>query len=148
VTSPDRFAALLDQIDPNRYDVDEIVRKLNEYDELDAAEQDEHDDVGGSYAYAGADDAIHPLTELCGEAHNSFFIVRDLDGSLCFVFETTPATERWDVGPLYQEHVLPGLESLAELIEAGDAALPMASEDLRELINGLPDDPPGQVRSF
>ncbi len=71
---------LLDRIDPDRHDVDAIVRRLDEYESLDPSEQDAHYDDGGALGYAGV--GPHPLTELCGESHDAFFVLRDLDGSL------------------------------------------------------------------
>lgn len=43
--------------------------------------------------------------DLCGEAHNDFAVVRDLDGSLVFLFETAPASDEWESGPFYRQHV-------------------------------------------
>ncbi len=86
---------LLDRIDPSRHDVDEVVRRLNEYQSFAPDEQDEYYEDGGAMGYAGVD--AHPLTNLCGEAHNAFFVLRDLDGSLRFVFETSPRDARWEL---------------------------------------------------
>jgi hypothetical protein len=92
------------------------------------------------------DQARHPTLALCGEAHNDFCVVRDLDGSLQFLFEAAPGTGPWAYGPLYRQHISE-LEIEAYL-EREDPDLPLSPEQLRALLDGLPDDPPGPVRRF
>jgi hypothetical protein len=96
----DQLMALLDRIDPARYDVEEVVRKLNEFNELTDVVQDDEDQ--GVLGYAGVE--AHPLTALCGEAHNGFFVLRDLTGELEFVWETDTRLATWDHGVLFQGH--------------------------------------------
>lgn len=137
---------LLDRIDPTRYDVDDVVSKLNEYrDFSDTAEELEDE---GPLGYAGVE--MHPFTALCGEANNSFFVLRDLTGELCFLYETDIRTGFWDQAPLSQGNLSP-LELETYVYEDGDLselAIPLTRDELQLLITLLPDDPPGSLRTF
>lgn len=140
--------SLLDRIDPARHDVDEVVRRLNEYESLAPDEQDEYYEDGGAKSYAGV--AEHPLTELCGEAHNAFFVLRDLDGSLLFVFETSPREPRWEAGPLYGGNLSQAdLEPyLLEELPLTDIGIPLDADEFRALLAALPSDPRVPLRSY
>lgn len=144
----DRFEQLLDRIDPRRHDVDAILDRLNAFSELPVDEQDAEE--FGRWGYAGLDEAEHPLLGLVGEAHNDFCVVRDLDGSLAFLFQVSPRSERWESGPFYRQHVS-DLE-LDRYIEHENApleqGLPLSRTEFLALLDGLPDDPPGPLSSF
>jgi hypothetical protein len=139
---------LLDRIDVTRHDVDDVVRRLNEYEALPPDEQDAYYDDGGPMAYAGVE--AHPLTEFCGEAHNAFFVLRDLDGSLQFVFEVSPLAQRWEAGPLYRGNLSEfDLEPYFLEDEPVTATgLPLTIAEFRALLDALPNDPPGPLRSY
>ena len=140
--------ALLDRIDPARYDVDDVVRRLNDYEALDPEEQDEHYEYGGALDYAGVE--AHPLTAFCGDAHNEFFVLRDLDGSLRFVWEDPPPTQRWDAGPLFGGHLLE--EQLEPYLlgeqPLADLDIPLSVVEFRMVVAALPNDPPGSLYRF
>lgn len=126
----------------------DVVRRLNEYASLDPEEQDEYYEDGGALSYAGV--AAHPLSALCGEAHNAFFVLRDLDGSLQFVFEIAPREQRWDAGPLYRGNLS---EADLEAYLEGDrpfvaGGIPLDLDEFVDLLAALPDDPPGPLRSY
>ncbi len=143
----DSFEQLLDRIDPRRHDVDAILERLNACSELPVEEQDAEE--LGRWGYAGLDDAEHPLLDLVGEAHNDFCVVRDLDGTLAFLFQVSSNSERWESGPFYRQHVSDF--ELDRYLEYEDApqgqGLPLSRTELLALVNGLPDDPPGPLVS-
>ncbi|MFI4991373.1 MAG: hypothetical protein ACHQHO_10740 [Solirubrobacterales bacterium] len=144
----DDFQQLLDRIDRHRYDSKAILDRLNAFSDLSVEEQDAEE--FGRAGFAGLDDAEHPLVNLCGEAHNDFAVVRDLDGSLVFLFETAPGSGRWEAGPFYRQHVSElELERYTEHERSPhEQDLPLSRPELEALLDGLPDDPPGPVTSY
>jgi hypothetical protein len=145
---PSAIGVFLDRIDPGRHDVDEVVRLLNEYQSLGPDEQDLFYEDGAEIGYAGVEP--HPLTALCGEAHNQFFVLRDLDGSLQFVFEISPREQRWMSGPLYRGNLSEmDLEPyLLRKAPLGAIGIPLEPDEFEALLAALPDDPPGPLRSY
>jgi hypothetical protein len=139
---------LLDRIDPNRHDADAILDRLNAFSGLSVETQDEEE--FGRWGYAGLDEAQHPLLDLVGEAHNDFCVVRDLDGSLAFLFETSPGSGQWRSGRLYRQHVSESeLERYLEHENApAEQGLPFTRTEFLALLDGLPLDPPGPVTRF
>jgi hypothetical protein len=142
-----KFQELLDRIDRRRYDVDAILGRLNAFAELSDEAQDEQE--FGSWGYAGLDEAQHPLLDLVGEADNDFCVVRDLDGTLMFLFETHLGSGKWECGPFYLQHVSDEVDRYLESEEAPkEQGLQLTRTEFRALLDGLPDDPPGPVKTF
>jgi hypothetical protein len=144
----DGVASLLDRIDPARHEVQGVVRGLNEYESLGPEVQDQYYELGGAMGYVAVE--VHPLTALCGEAHNSFFVLRDLDGSLQFVFEISPGGQRWEVGPLYRGN-LSDVDLEPYLLDGEpleSIGIPLSVEEFAVLLSALPDDPPGPLRRY
>lgn len=128
---------LLDKIDPQRYDAEAIRDRLNQYEELDAAEANQY---MGAWEYAGLDDAEHEFTGLLGESHNATFVARDLDGSLVLLWEERPSGE-WQVGPLFADH-MPASGDVPDMLK-DDLDLGL----VLKIIENLPA-APGPVRSY
>jgi hypothetical protein len=97
-----RLSDALDRLDPRRFDTEEILRKLNEFNQLSDEEQDTELNI---WEYSGLSDAAHPLTDFLQECHNAISIARDLDGSLVFFCEEDIRTGLWESGPLCVEHL-------------------------------------------
>jgi hypothetical protein len=139
---------LLDRIDGRRHDTTAILDAVNAFGSLSEAEADEH---FGPWEYAGLDDAQHPISALLPEGHNGTCVVRDLDGSLNFLWQEESTSERWLIGPLYREH-LRDIEEVEELLE-GDAGwlvdngIPVSPDELGAVLGELPETP-GPVVSF
>ncbi len=144
----DDFQRLLDRIDRHRYDSRAILDRLNAFSDLPVEEQDAEE--FGRAGFAGLDDAEHALADLCGEAHNDFAVVRDLDGSLAFLFETASGSGEWEAGPFYRQHVSElELERYTEHERSPyEYDIPLSRTELEALLASLPDDPPGPVTSF
>jgi hypothetical protein len=104
---------LLEQLDPKRHDALAILDAIGDFGQLSDAEQDDH---LGLWAYSGMDEAQHPLTVLLREGHNATCVVRDLDGTLQFLWQENSTSDRWSRGPLYREHLMDD-EELGEAIE-------------------------------
>ena len=143
----DDFDQLLDGIDSHRHDVDAMLGRLNAFSELPGEEQD--DEEFGCWGFASLDEAQHPLLDLCGEAHNDFCVVRDLNGSLSFVFETSPGGG-WEAGPFYRQHVSDlELERYMEHENApSEYGICLTRTEFQVLLDGLPNDPPGPLMRF
>jgi hypothetical protein len=128
----------LDQLDPRRFDVEDLCARLNRFDELSDDEQDEYE--FGIREYAGLDDAEHPLSLLLRNSHNATCVVRDLDGELYLIWEEMP-DRGWHFGAL----------SAGNLTTQEDSPHEGAGELDRELVEAVVDGLPkstGSVMRF
>ncbi len=139
---------LLDQLDPKRHDTLAILDAIGAFAELSDAEQD---DYLGLWGYAGMDEAQHPLTALLREGHNATCVIRDLDGTLQFLWQENSISDHWLRGPLYREHLIDGEELELEIANdpqwLDECEIPLPFDSLCELLAGLPA-APGPVMSF
>ena len=131
----------LDRISLERFDAEDICRRLNEFGSLSDDEQDSH---LGIWGYAGLDEAQHPFAVLLAESHNSTSVVRDLDGALVMVWEE-PLSGEWRVGPLYHDH-MPSDDRLEELLDDPEG-LDLDHALISEVIDSLPP-APGPVMDY
>jgi hypothetical protein len=138
----------LDQLDGRRHDAKAVVGAANDFSRLSGAEQEEH---LGLWGYAGMDDAQHPFTGLLRESHNGTCVVRDLDGTLQFLWQESAAFDRWSIGPLYRENLIDDSD-LEELLDAdpdwlSDQGISLSPPELIALMAALPS-APGPVMRF
>lgn len=115
-------------------------RALNEFGRLSDAEQDAYLGIWGEYT--GLDSAQHPLTALLRESHNETWVVRDLDGTLQLLWQESSSSDRWQRGPLCEEHLIDfqeleeRLDHEPEWLEEAEISLPLA--DLGRVLAELP----------
>lgn len=125
-----------DRLGLSRYDVPELVRQANEFEALPSEQQDETT----LWEYAGLIDAQHVLTALLPELHNTRIVVRDLDGTLSFVFEDLDARLEggtvWSYAELIRQNLVDD-DEVGERLHDADLDL----EAVREVLAGLPSDP-------
>jgi hypothetical protein len=130
---------LLDLLDQKRHDTLGILDALNDFGRLSDAEQDAY---LGIWEYAGLDSAQHPLTALLRESHNETWVVRDLDGTLQLLWQESSSSDRWQRGPLWEEHLIDFLELEERLdhepawLEEAEISLPLT--DLGRVLADLP----------
>lgn len=134
----------LDRLDPRRFDAEELVDRLNAYDELSDAEQVEE---LCSWEYSGMSDAEHILSGLLPEVHNGTAVVRDLSGELMLLWTDSQANDTWQLGPLYGDHLLSG-ETVEERIEYVEGDLGDVNPELVERIVADLPCAPGPVMSY
>lgn len=139
---------LFDKLDARRHDAMAIVDAANAFANLTDAEQEEH---VGLWGFAGMDEAQHALTALLRESHNDGCVIRDLDGSLVFLWQEVSTSDRWLTGPLFQENLIDDSE-LKELLDGdpdwlADREISLAREEVVAVIAQLPN-APGPVTRF
>jgi hypothetical protein len=126
----------LDRLDSSRYDVSELVDRANAFEALPSSEQDQTT----FWEFTGFDQAQHVLSALLPELHNTRLVVRDLDGSLRFVFEDLDAHVHggtvWNQAELIRENLVDD-DEVADLLMEADVDL----EVVREVLRDLPSDP-------
>ena len=126
----------LDLLDMSRYDVEALVGRANAFERMDDRDQDATD----LWEYSGLGEAEHPLTSFLPELHNTRVVVRDLDGSLSFVFEDLAARVQddivWDHAPLIRQNLVDDEHADRIVEELGlDRVL------IERVLNSLPSDP-------
>jgi hypothetical protein len=138
----------LDLIDARRHDSEAILQTANAYATLSEAKEEEHPDL---WEYAAMDAAQHPFVSLLPEAHNATCIVRDLDGILRFLWQESPSSDRWLIGPLCRQHLI-DIEEVEQVLEDDpewlrDQGIAGSADDLAQVLSELPD-APGPLMSF
>lgn len=134
---------LLDRISSARHDVLELIDRLNAFEGIPDDDPRAQD---GIWLSTGLAEAQHPLTALCPEGHNTICVVRDLDGSLQFIFDDVMTPIRWQVGPATSEHFSMAADALDDE-QLQDMEIPLSGAELAALIAALPE-APGPVRSY
>jgi hypothetical protein len=140
------YVPALDQLDPRRFDVLALADTATAYASLPDDVQEEYEDAA---EYAGLVEAQHPLSDILRETRSEKYVVRDLDGALYLAWEDDRQTGRWEVGPLYRQHLLPDdeLDDVLKWAAERGAHRGFDRPVLSLVLGGLPD-APGPVHSY
>lgn len=145
----------LDTLDATTHDLEDVLRRLNEFVALPEEEQEAlldraSEDVTHELAWAGVYDMAHPLTDFLPELPEPEVVVRDCDGSLKLIVAGASPDNGWGSVLLCQSHLggswhdsLNDPDAAEWLEDELEAAFGQHAtlELLRSIVNDLPESP-------